>query len=345
MNTLSFCSSDKGDALVLGHLDIIAQRIHAVLSPRALVLIGSYGRGEGVVAEQNGQLGPVNDYDIVVVTPSAIPFVSRQALKKLRGTIAKELGIWHVDLILMQNSELHAPSVEMLRYDMKFGAVVFSGEKDILSEIPYLLSTPIPTSEILNLLVNRMVTLLEGYPAGLVDLDVRSKARQLAKVCYALTDSVLVRENAYTTQYARKREFIRNYSANSALAEFLKSNLAWMDAAWRLELQQQELHEERLLSLWHKAQELLCKEISHHTEELVSTQELTSHTAVLENWRGGKRRAPLIQTPLRLLLGKKEKYHVEQQIFSLLSQMKPNSKSADHCAKAKVLVEQWYSAV
>lgn len=316
-----YSESEQGNALVIDHLRQIAEGVSALVDSRALVLLGSYGRGEGVVRQADtGELVPVNDYDIAVITEGKPGFITRRRLKHLRHRLAQELNIWHVDLILIDEKDLRQQPVRMLYYDMKFGSQVFGGDCSVLNDIPYSSGAAIPEIEIVNLLANRMVTLLEGHVDVGSEHSAADKARQLAKVLYALMDSHLVDNGCYVTRYGEKRERIHELAiSNGGGNDFLVQHLDWVGRAWVYQLDAEELGRERLLTLWSQVRQSLCAEIVRHTAVLNEMNvEQLSEEGVLLNWRGKRTGAGFFRRMLCVLQGRAEKRFVEQQIFALL---------------------------
>ena len=332
MNTPTYCQCSRGNELVVDHLRRIEQAICDLVNPLALVIAGSYGRGEGVVKQETGNsYKPVNDYDVVIVVRRSPWFPVRRRLKRLRDTIARELDIWHVDLMIVEEDDLYADKVRMMYFDMKFGSQVFCGDEGVLERIPYDRSTAIPQSEIVNLLVNRMVTLLEGHSMLAAPADPEQKARQIGKVLYALVDGVLQEQHSYRTRYQEKREaLMRLDSSSGGLAEFLAGHLDWMEKAWEYKLSPEETESESLLGLWERVRSQLCQEIIQRTALLseLGGSDLSAGD-VLSCWRGKDDGDPLAERVIRLVLNLESKRTVEQRIFALLNSY-PDSREWAH---------------
>ena len=78
------------DRIVEDHMRRIAEAIRTRLEPQAISLRGSFGRGEGSVALENGRARFLSDYDINVVTNSSR---HRALLDRLSRELTRELEV------------------------------------------------------------------------------------------------------------------------------------------------------------------------------------------------------------------------------------------------------------
>jgi predicted nucleotidyltransferase len=197
------------ELVVQKHMDTIAAAIQKrVGSVEAIVLTGSFGRGEGgVYQDDTGAWRPVNDYDIFVVSPKNCS----GELKELSETLVKELGLDYLDLGWTDGQWKHRP-LTVANYDLKFGSQVIAGDAAILNRLPAYASAELPIYEAAKLLLNRTAGLLTGLRgdmlgAGTLSADQRRYlSNQIAKAQMALGDSYLIRWGGYDASYRLRRE-------------------------------------------------------------------------------------------------------------------------------------------
>lgn len=337
---MSFCLDAKYDQHVEKDLSQITKHILELKLPvLALILSGSFGRGEGIVKVIDKNIISQNDYDIIVVTNNRLNFSARKKLRAAQDKLAQIINIRHLDLINLSTKDLQQNSVKMLLYDLKFHSQVFwqndkGVTENILDLIPYKKESPIPDLEILNLLINRMLSLLEAHPQT-KSLDSKElKARQIAKVRYALVDYCLIQANCYQTLYKEKENYLQTLS--TPLAQILSKDLGWINQARTLQLEQIEIS-----NIWATTRQLLVEAISNLSAKILG-QNQTSYEQVLENWRFPKSNLIIYFRKLvSALKGKIDHQKVEKEIFKLLFEYDSSSAFAK---KADTLIAQWYDS-
>ncbi|MCB0334563.1 MAG: nucleotidyltransferase domain-containing protein, partial [Bdellovibrionales bacterium] len=276
----------EGAALLEQHLSHICSRLHGLpFSSMSIILIGSYGRGEGAFIRRDNALCPVNDYDLLFVTAQPLSYFERRAMRKLSKELTTTLGVWHVDLIPMTEEELCSSEMTMMRFDAKFAGKVLDGDRTILARIPFSSNDLLPKSQYLDLLCNRLVTLLEAYPgmpvSGVMESERSShQARQLAKVYFALVDSFLGKSHPHQSFYRKKLELLRQDQTETGRE--LWNYYEWVISAWNRE---QEARGNDYLLLWKQIARLLIQEILSLTTHEVSIP-LTDISACFSHWRG-----------------------------------------------------------
>ncbi len=191
---------------------IMSAVVEEVGKPTAILLMGSFGRGEGgVYRDKKGCYRPVNDYDILVVhAPNC-----EEKLKALGNKLATELGIDYVDLAWSQGCAWQDLPVSIQHFDLKYGTRVLAGDPQVLDSIPAYTSSEIPIYESIKLLLNRSAGLLTGlrgeFLAGrkLDDDQRRYMTNQVVKALMALGDSFLIRWGEYDASYQRRGNRIK----------------------------------------------------------------------------------------------------------------------------------------
>lgn len=337
------CLDPSQDRIVAGMLPQITDAVLATgLLPRALVLAGSFGRGEGALRTDSKER-LTNDLDIWLVNDARPGYVLRRRLKAVRTSLPARLGVWHLDFILAAPADLRDARITMARYDLKFGSHVFYGDGSVLDEIPYSQSSRIPADEVQNLLINRLVTLLLGHPYTTYLADPVDKARQISKVLYAVLDSRLVANEGYATRYAQKESHLDIFAAGDPVCAVLSENRRWMRAARLYALGLDEVCAEQLETHWQIARDLLLAEIRAVFRGLDSS--LVSDEKLLTAWRSaGKTSGPDssgIQSALLWLQGKPRKTDVEKTLYRLASSYSSDSRLTEEADSA---IANWFAA-
>lgn len=189
--------------------EMVATKVEGIV---ALILVGGFGRGEGTVKFINGEPYPQNDYDVVVVTNKKM---DSDSLKSSGAEIASRIGIWHIDLIPINQKRISKLPFTMFNYDFKYGGYVFYGDREILEKIPEMKAEDMPPEEAKILLFNRQLSFLEciynAFP--LKEPEGKEKDFLIAQCCrvlHACCDSALVLNKKYVTSYQEK---LKNYKS------------------------------------------------------------------------------------------------------------------------------------
>lgn len=206
--------------VVESHLQTVLSAIRAhVGEPQAVVLTGSFGRGEGgVYVDDQGRLQPVNDLDLLVVDSRDL----RSALGPLGASLATQLGLDFVDLGYSDGQWTQLP-LTLFNYDLKYGSRVIAGDTTVLDRIPAFASADIPPIEIVRLLLNRSAGILSGLQGDFLrdtppkQSQGRYLTNQVAKAWMALGDWHLIRWEAYDTSYRVRRQRLEWLSRGAQL--------------------------------------------------------------------------------------------------------------------------------
>jgi hypothetical protein len=225
-------NSSEIDAKVMADLDLIKESlIHRFSGLRGLILVGGFGRGEGSVLIDKGQIVAVNDYDIIVVSQQ--PLDPDELLERAQET-AELLGIWHVDLVGLSESAIDRLPFTMFNCDAKHGGYVFWGDKKLLDRFPARDPAKMPLEEARLLLFNRISTLLECMDESYLGRKPEGDARffllnQVSRVVLAACDSRLIMAGRYHHSYREKRARFLNLGR-----PVLESQLVAMAAGFKL---------------------------------------------------------------------------------------------------------------
>ncbi len=207
--------------LITRHLERIVAAVRAHLEPQAIILYGSFGRGEGsVLLTPTGPLF-LSDYEIAVVTRS--PFY-RGLFAALSRELTAELGV-EVSLSWLRPGRLRTnqpqnlalgkarPTIAM--YELKAGGRTLYG-RDMLALGPVLDPRTIPVRAGIRLLINRITETLPRYTTGETGPPPVDEVRWLNKLILAAAESLLLLWGEYHYSYAeRGRRFARRAAADA----------------------------------------------------------------------------------------------------------------------------------
>jgi hypothetical protein len=228
MTAFALCRDPRHDGVlrrvVDGCAEFLADRVPGKLV--ALVLTGSFSRGEGTVLPREGRLRVLGDIEFLVVVPGAVhyrasrrhaPAWAREASARLGGDhVAVDIEFGPVGADYFRRKA--RPSIFV--YDLATHGKVVWGP-DVLREIPRFGPERIPREDAVNLVFNRTIEQLESYDrldglAGEALLDV---AYQRVKLVLDLAGSALAFAGVHATSYAeRPAAFERLLARTPALA-------------------------------------------------------------------------------------------------------------------------------
>lgn len=288
---------------------------------RAVVLGGSYGRGEGIAAV-SGNI--VNDLDVTLVFSKPPSYFARSRLRRLSRQLEQDLHLPHVDLMFETVESLHRNPLTMARFDLLSSGRVLWG--DISLGIDAVDSSkPFPEAEIANLLINRSITLLEACPEVNNGLASSQKMRQLSKVFWALIDAAMYERGQFKTLYKDKAEFA---SSGNPSVEAYRPILSTMTKAWSLALLPHECSEQILVDSWETIRKHFLIEITKWAP-----------SPGLHNPRSLTVSKRVIFGVAALLRARAIKWRVEEEILKLLVNGRAQS---DFALEAEKLVSRWY---
>ena len=134
-----FTINPAGNELVAEHMKIIGGFVAEHLGEDfvALVLAGSFGRGEGSIIEHNnGRIEVLNDYDFFIIHNKTANYLSRTLVAEWESECAKLTGIRWVDFFTLPEYYLPVMPISQLNFDLKWGGQVVAGRDDVLNDMP-----------------------------------------------------------------------------------------------------------------------------------------------------------------------------------------------------------------
>lgn len=210
------------EAVIDTHLRTLCERLNTLDPGRdAIVLAGGFGRGEGSVAHGEGNIRPLNDYDVLLVTRTAI---APETLRREEKALAETLGMDFIDIGIVHTDSLSSLTLTQLVYDFRYGSQVLAGDPSVLEHIPQFSAGAIPVTEGPKLIFNRLAGLLNALPDYGIPPKEAGKAReflvfQLAKLWIALGDAYLIHWGGYDASYRVRRRRFRDLSASSGVTQ------------------------------------------------------------------------------------------------------------------------------
>ncbi|WP_437681783.1 hypothetical protein [Sorangium sp. So ce131] len=194
----------RAEAAIARDLAEIAASVGDRLGPRlaAVLLIGSYARGEGGVAERGGELGPFNDYDLVaVVRGRAARFA--EPLRACGHAFTRRLGV-DVDILPLSEDDLPRVPATLFWLDAALGGVrVVRGPAEVAARLRRPSARRVSLDECGRLLMNRAVGVaLSNLEPARGNED--RMARHGHKAAFACGDVRLLACDRYRPSHAEK---------------------------------------------------------------------------------------------------------------------------------------------
>ena len=215
MSTFPLCREVRHDAAIRRVIDGCVEFVRARLSPRtlvAVVLTGSFARGEGSVLPIGGRLKVLGDIEFFVVLARPLDYRRLRAEMATWGPLAAatvgadrvhadiEFGPVHVGYLE------HRAKPSIFVYDLRHHGKVLWGRPDVLAAMPAVEADDIPREDALRLLLNRTIEQLDAYDRiatleGDACVDV---AYQRIKLTLDLAGSALAFTGLHRASYAAR---------------------------------------------------------------------------------------------------------------------------------------------
>lgn len=208
-------SDPRIDQLVDDHLSIIMDSTLKHIQPQAILLAGSFGRGEGSIYMEGDNPHFISDYEVCIVSSNPrARFEVDRILHDVKDKIPTEVSLfWNSPARIINNRSRNVsfgkPQASIGIYELKAGAMIIYGSFD-LSINPIDPST-LPLSEGIRLIINRMMGVVEAW-----NLNSPAEIRKatLIKLLLACGDALLIRNGKYHFSYQeRANRFEKLYNA------------------------------------------------------------------------------------------------------------------------------------
>ncbi len=225
----------KVDEVIERDLSKIKSVILNEVKVKSLILVGGFGKGEGLVDIKKNKITPLNDYDLYLITDKNY---TDKYIEELGVKCSKAIGrggldfvenpeeiydenkFFHVDLRVIPYKNLRRLLPTQRTYEIKYGSKIIYGE-DVRNLIP---DVKVPVSEAIRLLFNKMDHLLLAK-----DNHSRIKSIYISKSYTDLCSALLIFENNYNSI----NKFSATYSGRNKIfqdlnfPEELKKKVDW----------------------------------------------------------------------------------------------------------------------
>ena len=198
------------DQVVASHMQRIVTAIRTGMQPVAIILRGSFGRGEGSVLVENDGLKFLSDYEINVVTPSPL---HRSLFARLANQCTSEFGVstsinWmHPKFLYKKKVGIfyigQAP-ITISLYETRYGSQILYG-RDLLHTGPVIDAGQISLSSGIRLVLNRMAESVSYLPRS--DMNTQAEWQSIYwinKLILACVESLLLAWGRYHYSYKER---------------------------------------------------------------------------------------------------------------------------------------------
>ena len=169
MDTFTAAGDPDVERVIRSHMERIVGAVREGMEPDAILLRGSFGKGEGDVLVEDGRLRFLSDYEINVATYS---FRHRGYFNSIASRLSTELGV-ETSVVWMRPDYFYklrvgpfvagpAP-ITISLYETRYGSRLLYG-KDLLQSAPVIDPTCITMESGLQLMLNRMAEALHYLP-------------------------------------------------------------------------------------------------------------------------------------------------------------------------------------
>jgi predicted nucleotidyltransferase len=210
----ALCRDARADAAVGAAIGRCVRVLRERLGPRlrAVVLTGSFARGEGTVIEVDGHLKVLGDIEFLVILPRSRDY---RELRPVLGAWSREVSAALAEQRLAVELEFGPAEEAYLRtrarpsifvYDLRAHGRVVAGPPDLLARIPPFEARDIPREDAVHLLFNRAIEQLDAWDrtdvlGGEALLDI---AYQLVKLRLDVAGSALAFAGCHVPSYAAR---------------------------------------------------------------------------------------------------------------------------------------------
>tara|TARA_B110000240_G_scaffold95217_1_gene107917 strand:- start:1863 stop:2954 length:1092 start_codon:yes stop_codon:yes gene_type:complete len=187
-------------------------------SIEAIILYGSYGRGEGAFyVDENNEIRTYNDFDIIIVSNS---FINNSEIDRVTEVLSNKLDVRWIDISQKSVDDLKQLKSSIFNFDLKYGSTVIWGNKEILQYIPAFESNKLSLKEGETLYFTRIWTFLGSLPinafkTGVSKNNARFFRNQMAKAVLAVVDILLLQNKSYNSSYKKRVELINELHPNN----------------------------------------------------------------------------------------------------------------------------------
>ena len=220
MGQYTVLDDPAAEAAVQEQLDRITAGIRNALGEqlRAIVLTGSFGRGEGGVIRKDGRYRPVNDFDIGVLVSAPDYFLRRKQLQarlqQAADELAPQVGVKQIDVGISHALSFRLAPNLVNWYEIRNGHRVLWGDVDLKKLMPALPAHRLPLLDGAIYFLSRGSGLLIPALYFLPDREIAERQREnfqleVSKACLAMGDALLLLRKRYHFSYAERQRRMR----------------------------------------------------------------------------------------------------------------------------------------
>jgi len=213
MGRFTLSDNAKVDAKIQEDIHFIVNKILEEIDPVAIILAGSFGRGEGRVVVRGETIEPQNDYDILIVSKTKPRIPVSVLAKSLSSGVRLP-----VDLALKHPDRISGSPLTLLNLDLAYGAQVMWGESSVIQKFPRYEAKNLPKSEALLLLFHRvegLLTALDSKALEIPELPNVYLSTQLFHYWVAVGQALLILNGQYDVSYKECQKRLKNLPVSS----------------------------------------------------------------------------------------------------------------------------------
>lgn len=224
------CGRPEVDLIVARDMRIVTAAVLRELGAvDAIILEGSFGRGEGAAVQREGRWIPVNDYDLCIITEQSVGEADLGAVKR---TVLGDSDIRRVDISTISREELRSLKPRMLNFDRKYGSQVIHGNTKVLNLIPEMRPEDIPLFEAEKELFSRVTSFVVSFDTSycrreIPKLEAFRLRQQLAKALIACANASLILKGQY------RASMLERAALFEAAVPFDRDTMTLIGAAFR----------------------------------------------------------------------------------------------------------------
>ena len=244
MGRYTVFSTKDVDSQIDVYLSMIVNSIVSIVGKdkiKAVVLFGSFGRGEGGGVCQNGKVIPVNDFDITIFIKKNLIKCRKlfsEILEEKAQELSKIIGIKQIDLDLSLPITLLFSTKNNASYEKYYGHKVLYGAINIKQWMRKPIASQLDLIDGANFFLNRGSGLILAYYSLLISNHETSQiikeniAIEINKAVLAMGDSYLIMKGYYHYSYSKRLMIAKDIeflvpSLGATIRELYIESLIW----------------------------------------------------------------------------------------------------------------------
>jgi hypothetical protein len=292
MGNFTVLDDPLADQIVSAHMQKIVIAVRSRMEPQAIILRGSFGRGEGSVMVQGDQLHFLSDYEIDVATGS--PFY-RSIFTEISNQLTTELGVetclrWvrpnYMSTARVGPIPMGAAPATISLYESRYGSQIIYGH-DVIGSGPAVNPNEIELASGVQLVLNRMAESLYYMPRTTdAEQDELKIFYWITKTILACAESLLLLWGQYHFSYEeRGRRFAAMSNGRLGFIPDLEVELSELVArATEFKLHPKHgLYQKTIHETWQQVVPI-CASVFHHLTEQVLGFSFCNYTEYPEQY-------------------------------------------------------------